>query len=509
MLKLTFALNLNQYRNSSVLLLFGHIREVVLGVNQFFGAECDVNIQSASLCIELSKRSSANIEGLEAPTDAALNTLVREQEILDSIVIVLNAALRLRKTREIATTITGYELNLTAALLFKHFCITLCLCNSVDVIKRHRTKSSKGSIFVILGVVCFSSCNRSNLFNSGFFHNRFFCNNFFNHRFFNHNFLNNGFFCNRFFYNFGCNLFFFFNQGDCIGCICRFVEVFSHSFCNSLKNFVRYISSICFCINLLCQIKCHLVNHIVESTICIAEVDFSNFCVENIHSFCNSIRSINIIFCFFGNNFLCQGVCQTFDAFFNNCIGIFDEIGNDNRLDFGNVTNGFNCDNGISTAVFDLNEFHTDKDREYNENQESNQNEDSNTDCRAKERNLVVGSQHQGDFACRSVAFNNVVSAILAQAYSICTICSGLSAFGCVVEIEVINGNALEILVCYKVSRYGEINSELLTCLSTCNKESVALVFLYTAKSLASKLGGNGKSRIYSIGNTIFAYDND
>ena len=201
-LELALTFNLEQYRNSSVLLLCGHIRKVVLGFSQFFGAECDVNVQGTSLCIELSKRRSTNIEGFEVPANAALNTLVGEQEILDSVVVILNAALRLCKTRQITAAITGYKLNLSATLLVEHFCITLCFSNSIDVIQRHGTKSTEGFLFVILRLFGFGSGLCNNLGSNRFFNNL--GSNFFNDSFFG-SFFNN--FFNNFFNGFFNNLF--------------------------------------------------------------------------------------------------------------------------------------------------------------------------------------------------------------------------------------------------------------------------------------------------------------
>ena len=504
-LELAVALNLEQYGNSCVLLLCGHIRKVVLGVSQLFGAECDVNVQSTGLCVELSKRSSANVEGLEAPAGAALNALVGEQEILDNVVVILNAALRLCKTRQVAATVTGYELNLTAALLLEHFCIALCINHSVDVVQRHRTESAEGFFFLFLSLFSLGS----GLCNNSFFSNRFFNNNLFDNfgsSLFNNFF--NGFF-NNFLSNFGSNLFVLY-ESDSVGCICGFVEVFSHSISNCLLNLVGYVCIFCSCINLVCQVKCLLLCHFFKCAVSVAKIDFGNLSVEFVHSLGNCLGSVNVSsLSLFSGNFLCERFCQSINTILDDCIGIVDLIGNNNRLNLGNVAFGFNGDNRISAALFKLDKLHTDNDRENDEQYESDENDESNADCGAPERNLVIGSEHKGDFACGSEAFNNIVGTVLAKSYGVRILCQRLGAFGCIVNVEGINRNALAVLACNEISGYGEVDAELFACCSTVNGESIALVCLQTANSLASKLGRNGQGCSYGIGNAVFTNDND
>ena len=479
MLELAFALNLEQYGNCCVLLLSRHICEVVLAISQLFGAQANVNVQRTSLCIELSKRCSANVEGLEVPADTVLNALVREQEILNSIVVILNATLRLCKARQVAAAITGYQLNLTAALLLKHFGITVCFSNCIDVIERHRTESTEGVVIVIIGL--FSFCSRSNsLFNNGFFNNLF------------NNFFSNGLFV--------------LNQSDCIGCICRFVEVFSHSICNSLLYLFGYVNT-AICVNLICKLVNDLISHFTKSIFSGFKLDVGNLSVEIIHSLCNSIGSIHVSLCCFGSNFFCKSICQSVNAFFENCIGIFDNIGNNNGFNLGNIAFGFNSDNRISAAIFKLDELHTNKDRDDNKQDESDQNDECNTDCGAPERNLEIGSKHEGDFTCGNVAFNNIVGTVLAQAYGVGIFCGCLGV--AVIDVEVVYRQGQAVLLCNDIGSYGNKNAERITLICTGNVDGVALVALQTANCLASKLGRNAQGCGNGVGNTVFAKNND
>ena len=483
-LELTFALNLEQHGNCCVLLLSRHICEVVLAISQLFGAQTNVNVQRTSLCIELGKRCSTNVEGLKVPADTALNALVREQEILNSIVVILNATLRLCKARQVAAAITGYQLNLTAALLLKHFGITLCFSNSIDVIERHRTESSKGLFFVIFGLFCI--CSRSNSLFNNFFNNLF----------------NNGLLNNLF-----SNGLFVFDQSDCIGCICGFVEVFSHSLCNSLLYLFGYVNTV-VCVNLVCKFVCNLVSLFTESIFCGFKLDAGNLSVEVIHSLCNSIGSIHVSsFCFFGSNFFCKSFCQSVNAFLNDCIGIVDNVGNNNRFNLGNVAFGFNSDNRISAALFKLDELHADKDRNNNEQNESDENDKCNTDCGAPERNLEIGSKHKGNLACGNVALNNIVGTVLAQAYGVGVFCERL--VGAVVDVEIISRHRQTILLCNDISSYGNENAECVAFLCAGDVDGVALVGLQTANCLTGELGGNIQGCSNGIGNTVFTKDND
>ena len=478
MLELTFTLNLEQYGNCSVLLLCGHIREVVLGVSQLFGTECDVNVQRTGLCIELSKRSSTNIEGLEVPANAALNTLVGEQQILDNIVVILNATLRLCKARQVAATVAGYKLNLTASFLLKHFSIALCLSNSINVIQRHRTKSAKGFFFFVVGFV---GCG------SGLFFNSFF-GNFFN------NFFSNGFFI--------------LNQSNCIGCICRLIKSFRHSVFNSLLNFFGYVST-AICFNLVCKLECDLVCHIGNSFITVINCDFGNLSIEIFHSLCNSIGCICIKFCFFSFNTFSKSVSQSIQVFINCRIGIFDKIGSNNGFNLGNITLCLNRDNSASAGLFNLDELKTNKDRDNNKNNECDKYDQRNTDCGAPERNVEIGSHQEGDLTCGSVSLNNVVGFVCAQANCVGILCSCLSAGTGIIDVKVVDGERQAILICNKVSSYGNADAELIACGSTGDGERVALVLLQAANSLFSKLSGNAQSCLYGIRDTILTKDND
>ena len=399
-LELTVALNLEQYGNSCVLLLFRHICEVVLSICQFLGAECDVNVQGTSLCIELSQRSSAYVEGLEVPAYAALNALVGEQQILDNVVVVLDAALRLCETGQIATAVTGNELNLTATLLLEHFGIALCLNHSVDVIERHGAKSTKGLFFLFFGFLGFSNgCFNNGLLNNRFLNNGLFFNNLFNNRFFFNdffnNFLNHGLFFNNFFVG---------DESNCIGSIGGLVEVFCHCLCNSGLDFVGNVCFVFFCANLIHQFEYELICKLACSFLCLgnfcclvcSKIDSSNFLCHFVHCLCNCIGCINV------SGSILSGIGASGDIFnqivkclCNNCIGILDLIGNNNGLDFGNVAGGFNGDNGISTALFKLDELETYDHRDNDEQEENDENNDSNTGSGCPEGNLN-GSLGQG-----------------------------------------------------------------------------------------------------------------
>ena len=273
--------------------------------------------------------------------------------------------------------------------------------------------------------------------------------------------------------------------------------------------FVRYVVGCFFCTNFFCQIACLLLCHCIECFVSIAKIDRCNLCVEICHSFCNSFGSVNLNLCFFGSNFCCESFCKSVDTILDDFIGIFNNVRNNNGFNFGNVANGFNRDNRISATVFKLEKLHANKDRDNNDQNESNQNDQRDADCGSKERNVVIGSKHKGDLACRNISFNNIVGFVFAHGYGVCILCKRLDALSAIVNVKIFNNQRLAVLVCDEVGSYGNVNVELFACCSTGNGECVALVCLQAANSLTSEFGGNAQGCRNSIGNTVFTNDND
>ena len=507
-LELAVTLDLEQYGNSCVLLLFGHIRKVVLGVCQFLGVECDVNVECTCLCIEFSKRCSANVEGLEVPADAALNTLVGEQEILNYVVVVLNAALRLCQARQVAAAVTGYELNLTAVLLLEHFGIALCLGDRVDVIERHGAEAAKaiGIIIVIVRIFSLGGLfNRSFLYNLG---SNLLFNDLFDY-FFN-DFFNLG--SRLFFCNFLCNLFLG-DEGDCVGCIGRLIEVFSHQLGNGLFNLVGDICAGSG--NLVSQLADQLICQFVGNGLCVchlcclvcSKVKLCKLLVELCHSLGSSLGSVNVIFLFLGGNLLEESVSHIIETVLNDFVSTTNLIGNNNGLNCGSVALGFNRDNGISAASFKTDQHHANKHGNNDDQNESKQNNQGNTDCRCPERSIVFGSNQEGDFTCGNIAFNNIVKTIFAQGYGILGVGSLFGACSRVVDVKISGGKGEQVFA-DKILRNRNTDAEYLVT-RTGDGEGICLVCIQAAKSCTCNLLGNACACYNSGGNTALANNND
>ena len=273
--------------------------------------------------------------------------------------------------------------------------------------------------------------------------------------------------------------------------------------------FVRNIVVIFFSTNLFCQIKCHLISHIVQCAISVTKVNGFDFCVEFSKSLCNSIGSVCFNFCFFGSNFCCESICKSFNAFFDNCIGIFNNIGNNNGFNFGNVAIGFNRDNRISTALFELDKLHTNEDRDNNNQNESDENDQRNTDCGTPERNVEIRSKHEGNFACRNIAFNNIVGFVFAQGYSVGFVCNSLGTVFTVINVKIFNSQRQAILNCDKIGGYRDVNVELFACCSTGDGERVTLICLQTTNCILCIFGGNAQCYGNRIGNAVCTNDKD